>query len=52
MNTVNEVLANITADLNCIRQDELNTDEDYINFNNCLLRLSDMTMHLHSPDFL
>lgn len=52
MNTVNEVLANITADLNCIRQDELNTDEDYINFNNCLLRLSDMTMHPHSPDFL
>ncbi len=52
MNTVNEVLANITAELNCIKQDELNIDEDYINFNNCLLRLSDMTMHPHSPDFL
>jgi len=35
-----------------IGNDNLNTDEDLVNFQNCVLRLSDMTTILHSADLI
>lgn len=50
MKVVNEVYQQLITDLNFVKQDELNTDEDIINFENGLLRLSDMTLLPHTPE--
>ena len=52
MAIVQEVFSQITTDLVFKSNDELNTDENIINFQNGILRLSDMTMLPHSPEFL
>ena len=54
MGSVGETLQHITTDLNYVRQDELNADEDLINFSNGLLRISanNATLAPHSPDIL
>ncbi|NLI90549.1 MAG: DNA primase [Epulopiscium sp.] len=52
MGDVNEVYQNLTTDLVFKTHDELNPDEDIINFENCILRLSDMETLPHSPDIL
>ena len=49
---VNEVFAQLTTDLVFVTDEELNTDEDLINFQNCILRLSDMAMLPHDPAIL
>lgn len=49
---VNEVFAQLTTDLVFVTDEELNTDEDLINFQNCILRLSDMAMLPHDPSIL
>lgn len=51
---VTEALSHITTDLNYVSQDDLNGDEDLINFKNGLLRVTDSKMELlpHSPDIL
>lgn len=52
MSTVNEVFQLITTDLNYVSQDELNADENLINVNNGLLRVTEteITLLPHSPD--
>lgn len=50
MKDVNEVYLQLTTDLQFVRQEELDADEDLINFRNGLLRLSDLTLLPHSPD--
>jgi len=50
MSDVNEVFQQITTDLVFKSNDELNADEDIINFQNCILRLSDMSVQPHSAD--
>ena len=50
MKDVNEVFSQLTTDLQFVRQEELDADEDLINFRNGLLRLSDLTLLPHSPD--
>ena len=52
MSAVDEVFKQLTTDLNFVSHDELNGDEDIINFQNGILRLSDMTLAPHSPDIL
>lgn len=52
MPKVVEVFNQLVTDLNFVKQDEINTDEDIINFENGLLRLSDMSLLSHSPDVL
>lgn len=52
MKAVNEVYNQLLTDLDYIRMDALNTDENIINFRNGLLRLSDMTLLPHSPEVL
>ena len=54
MGTVNEVYNQIITDLNYITQDELNVDEDLINFKNGLLHVTATETELlpHSPDVL
>ncbi len=52
MGQVSEALNHITTDLNYVTQDELNGDEDLINFKNGLLRVTEDSFQLfpHSPD--
>ena len=54
MGKVNETLQHITTDLNYVSQEELNADEDLINFSNGLLRItaSNAILAPHSPDIL
>lgn len=52
MGKVNEVYNQLITDLNYVNQDALNADEDLINFQNGLLRLSDETLLPHSSDIL
>lgn len=54
MGIVSETLQHITTDLNYVSQDELNADEDLINFRNGLLRITADNAILvpHSPDIL
>ena len=54
MSTVKEAVQLILSDLDYLPQDSLNGDEDIINFQNGLLRVSDSSMTLlpHSPDVL
>ncbi|MBR6313109.1 MAG: hypothetical protein IKR49_00525, partial [Clostridia bacterium] len=51
---VSETLNHITTDLNYVSQDDLNDNEDMINFQNGLLRVTGTTTELipHSPDVL
>lgn len=52
MKDVNEVFGNITTDLKFKTNEELNTDENIINFQNGILRLSDMKLLPHSPEIM
>lgn len=52
MGKIAEVYNQLITDLNYVSQDELNADEDLINFSNGLLRLSDETLLPHTPDVL
>ncbi|WP_097677907.1 phage NrS-1 polymerase family protein [Bacillus massilinigeriensis] len=52
MRDVDEVFRQITTDLKFKTYEELNADEDIINFQNGLLRLSDMKLLPHSPNVL
>ena len=52
MAKVTETLQHITTDLNYVGQDELDSNEELINFKNGLLRVTDteLTLLPHSPD--
>ena len=50
--TLNEVYELLLTDNIFVSEEELNADEDIINFRNGLLRLSDMTLQPHTPDML
>lgn len=52
MKNVNEVFGNITTDLKFKTNEELNADEDIINFQNGILRLSDMKLLSHIPEIM
>ena len=52
MGDVGEVFQHIATDLVFKTNDELNADEDIINFQNCILRVSDMAILPHSADIL
>ncbi|QGG47404.1 phage/plasmid primase, P4 family [Heliorestis convoluta] len=52
MRDVNEVFGQITTDLKFKTSEELNADEDIINFQNGILRLSDMKLLPHSPEVM
>ncbi|MFV0363092.1 MAG: phage/plasmid primase, P4 family [Suipraeoptans sp.] len=54
MGMVSETLQHITTDLNYVSQEELNADEDLINFSNGLLRITadNTILAPHSPDIL
>ena len=54
MGKVSETLQHITTDLNYVSQEELNANEDLINFSNGLLRITANNVNLapHSPDIL
>ena len=54
INQISETLNHITTDLNYVSQDDLNGNEDLINFKNGLLRVTENTTELlpHSPDVL
>ena len=54
MSKVNEVLLHITTDLTYVSQDSLNSDEDIINFQNGILKITatDTELILHSADIL
>lgn len=52
MGQVHEVFGLLTTDLNFVSHDEINADEDIINFQNGILRLSDMQLLPHDPDIL
>lgn len=54
MGQVSETLNHIVTDLNYVTQDELNDNEDLINFSNGLLRLTEDELRLfpHRPDVL
>lgn len=54
MGKVAEAYNQITTDLNYVSQDDLNANEDLINFSNGLLRITERNATLvpHSPDFL
>ncbi len=52
MADVNEVFQQLTTDLVFKSNDELNANENVINFKNGVLRLSDMTLLPHSPELL
>ncbi len=54
MGRVCETLQHITTDLNYVSQDDLNANEDLINFSNGLLRVTPSEMELlpHTPDIL
>lgn len=52
MSDVDEVFRQLLTDLNFVSNDAINCDEHIINFQNGILRLSDMTLQPHSPDHL
>lgn len=54
MHAVKEAVRLILSDLNYLSQEDLNADEDVINFQNGLLRVSGSSMTLlpHSPSVL
>ena len=54
MSKVNEVLLHITTDLTYVSQDALNADEDIINFQNGILKITatDTELIPHSADIL
>ncbi len=52
MSTINETFGLLTTDLNFVTHDEINADENIINFQNGILRLSDMTLLPHNPEIL
>lgn len=52
MSDVNEVFQQITTDLVFKTNDELNSNDGIINFQNCILRISDMAALPHTPDIL
>ena len=52
MGQVNECLQHIATDLNTYTFDELNADENLINFENGLLRLTDLELLPHTPEVL
>ena len=54
MSKVNEAFQDISTDLTYICQDDLNTDEDLINFKNGLLRITatETTLASHTPEVL
>lgn len=52
MMQINEAYQNIITDLKCTPQDELNSDEDIVNFKNGLLHLSTMEITPHDPKVL
>ena len=54
MSKVNETFQDISTDLTYICQDDLNTDEDLINFKNGLLRVTaaETTLMPHTPEVL
>ena len=52
MGQVNECLQHLSTDLKTYTADDLNVNEDIINFENGILRLSDMTLLPHSADVL
>ena len=49
---LNEVYDLLLTDNFFVSEEDLNSDEDVINFQNGLLRLSDMTLLPHTPDQL
>lgn len=51
MSDVNEVYSQLVTDLAFVAGDTLNDDENIINFQNGILRLSDMALLPSSPDF-
>ena len=52
MRDVHEVFNNLTTDLNFVKGDKLNADENIINFQNGLLDLETMELKPHSPDVI
>ncbi len=52
MGVISEAASQLLTDLDTRASDDLNTDEDIINFKNGLLRLSDLSLLPHSPDVL
>lgn len=52
MRTAHSACVHITTDLEYVSQSDLDADEGIINFQNGLLRLSDMTLLPHSPEVL
>ena len=52
MRIITEAASQLLTDLDTHTSDDLNTDEDIINFKNGLLRLSDLALLPHSPDVL
>lgn len=52
MRDVNEVFENICCDGNYYNADELDADENIINFENGLLHLDTMELKPHTPDFI
>ena len=52
MSIVGETFGLLTTDLNFVTHDEINADENIINFQNGILRLSDMTLLPHSPEIM
>ena len=52
MSDVNEAFSNLSTGLEAIPYDQLNADEDIINFRNGLLHLSTMKLTPHDPDVL
>ncbi len=52
MRSARSACEHITTDLEYISQSDLDADEDIINFQNGLLRLSDMVLLPHSPEVL
>ena len=52
MRDVNEVFQQLITDLHFVRSDEINSDEDLINFTNGLLDIRTFTLKHHSPEVL
>ena len=54
MSKVNEALQHISTDLNYISQEELDSDENIINFKNGLLQVTetDTTLLMHTPEVI
>ena len=52
MKDVSEIFTNLTTDLNFVSDDQVNSDENIINFKNGLLYLDTMTLKEHTPKVL